>query len=115
MGISTLYASTGTISTTEFSLPFYADYVSTSRVGTAAVMQTFIDTSAMTAGKQLQIRIYERVTSSSPQLVIYEAILSGTMAATWVSPSLVMSNGWDVTCKVVSSSVALNWSIRAVS
>lgn len=115
MPIAQLYQSSATISTTEFSIPNGTTYVSTAGITTSGVYQPFLDTSAQLVGMTLQIRVYERVTSSSAQRVVYEAFLTGAMTDTWVSPSLTLMNGWDVTLKQTTSSATIHWSIRRVS
>lgn len=113
MAISEAYSGTSAIGTTEWSC-------TTGSAGPAAdttdgVYQVFLDTSDMVAGDQLQIRVYEKCRSSDTQRVIYESILTGTMAATWVSPSLVLMHGWDVTLDALAGTITVNWSIRRIA
>lgn len=116
MAISEAYAGSATIGTTEYSCPNAGNYSSGSAITTDGVFQVFLDTSAMTVTEQYQIRIYEKCRSGDTQLVIYEAILTGTMAETWVSPSLILLHGWDVTVmKLAGTDRAINWSIRQVA
>lgn len=111
MAVSELYSGSASISTTEWSL-------NTNTSGpdadtTDGVFQVFLDLSAMAAGDQYQIRIYEKCRSASTQRVIYESIITGTMAPTWVSPSLILMHGWDVTLKkLAGTDRTLEWSIR---
>lgn len=79
----------------------------------SGVFQVFLDVSDMVAGDQLQVRIYEKVRSGDTQRVVYEAILTGAQAQPiWVSPSLVLMHGWDVTLDALSGTITVNWSIR---
>jgi hypothetical protein len=34
---------------------------------------------------------------------------------TWVSPSLILLHGWDITLLAVSGTITVNWSIRKVA
>ena len=114
MAISEAYSGSASISTTEWSL---TTNTSGPDVDTSdGVFQVFLDLAAMAAGDQYQIRVYEKCRSASTQRVIYEAIITGTMAPTWVSPSLILMNGWDVTLKkLAGTDRTLEWSIRKVA
>ncbi len=113
MAIAELYSGTKAVDTTEWSLT--TDTAGPDADTTDGVFQVFLDTSDMVAGDQLQIRIYEKCRAADTQRVIYEAILTGTMAATWVSPSLILMHGWDVTLDALAGTITVNWSIRQVA
>lgn len=113
MAIAELYAGSAAIGATEWSLTTNTSGPDTDT--TDGVFQVFLDTSDMVIGDQLRIRIYEKVQSTSTQRIIYEAILTGTMADTWVSPSLILLHGWDVTCIALAGTITVEWSIRQVA
>ena len=113
MAISEAYSGTASISTTEFSCP--NNSTTLTPVTADGVYQVFLDTSDMVAGDQLQIRIYEKCRSADTQRIIYEAVLTGAMAETWVSPSLILLHGWDVTLDALAGDITVNWSIRKVA
>lgn len=114
MAIAELYTGTEAVSTTEHSLT--TDTAGPDVDTTDGVFQVFLDVSDMIAGDQLQIRIYEKVTSSSTQRIVYEAILTGAQSQpVWVSPSLVLLHGWDVTLDALAGTITVDWSIRQVS
>lgn len=92
MAISEAYSGTASISTTEFSCP--NNSTTLTPVTADGVYQVFLDTSDMVEGDQLQIRIYEKCRSADTQRIIYEAVLTDTMAVTWVTPSLILLHGW---------------------
>jgi hypothetical protein len=70
----------------------------------------------MVVNDQLQIRIYEKCLSTdATNKVIYESILSGAQADIWVSPSLILLHGWDVTLDALVGTITVNWSIRKVA
>lgn len=80
------------------------------------VFQVFLDVSDMIAGDQLQIRIYEKVQSTSTQRIVFQAILTGAQSEpVWVSPSLILLHGWDVTLDALSGTITVEWSIRKVA
>jgi hypothetical protein len=113
MAISEVYTNSATISTAEYSLP--NNSTTLTPITTAGVYQVFIDLGAMTLTEQYQIRIYEKITSAGTQRVIYESIITGVMADNWVSPSLILMNGWDVTVKkLLGTDRSIGWSIRGV-
>ena len=113
MAISEAYSGTASISTTEFSCP--NNSTTLTPVTADGVYQVFLDTSDMVAGDQLQIRIYEKCRSADTQRIIYEAVLTDTMAQTWVTPSLILLHGWDLTLDALAGTITVNWSIRKVA
>ena len=113
MAISEAYSGTASISTTEFSCP--NNSTTLTPVTADGVYQVFLDTSDMVAGDQLQIRIYEKCRSADTQRIIYEAVLTDTMAQTWVTPSLILLHGWDLTLDALAGTITVNWSIRQVA
>ena len=115
MAISEAFTGSATITTTEYSCPNNATYSAAAAKTTAGVYQVFLDTSDMIPGDQLQIRVYEKCRSVDTQRVIYESILTGGMTDTWVSPSLILLNGWDVRVTTLAgTTIIVNWSIRQV-
>jgi hypothetical protein len=109
---SELYSGTEAVSTTEHSLT--TDTAGPDVDTTDGVFQVFLDLSDMVAGDQLQIRIYEKVTSSSTQRIVYESILTGAPATPiWASPALILLHGWDVTLDALAGTITVDWSIRA--
>jgi hypothetical protein len=116
MAIAESHSGSATITVTEYSCPNAATYSSGSAITTDGVYQVFLDTSDMIAGDQLQIRIYEKCRAADTQRIIYEGVLTGSMADTWVSPSLILLHGWDVTLATLAgTSIVVNWSIRQVA
>lgn len=116
MPITELITGTEAVSTTEWSLATDTSYDTGDAQTTDGVFQVFIDVSDMIAGDQLQIRIYEKVRSADTQRIVYQAILTGAQSdPIWVSPSLVLMNGWDITCDALAGTITVNWSIRQVS
>ena len=115
MALAELYSGTATISTTEWSL-------STNTSGpdadtTDGVFQVFLDVNLIGAADLFRVRVYEKARSADTQRVVYEAFISGPQGSPeWVSPSLVLLHGWDVTLlKVSGTDRAIPWSIRQVS
>jgi hypothetical protein len=115
MAITEAYTGTAAISTTEYSCPNAGNYSSANAIAVSGVYQVFLDTADMVAGDQLQIRIYEKCRSGDTQRLIYEAVLVGTMADSWVSPTLILMNGWDVTLDALAGTITVLWSIRKVA
>lgn len=114
MAIAELYSGTEAVGTTEWSCT--TDTAGPDADTTDGVFQVFLDVSDMIAGDQLQVRVYEKVRSADTQRVVYEAILTGAQAQPiWVSPSLVLLHGWDVTLDALAGTITVNWSIRQVS
>ena len=114
MAITELYSGTEAVGTTEWSCT--TDTAGPDADTTDGVIQVFLDVSDMIAGDQLQIRVYEKVLSSSTQRIVYQAILTGAQSEPiWVSPSLIMMHGWDVTLDALAGTITVDWSIRQVA
>lgn len=114
MAISEAYTNSASISTTEYSLTNNSTTVATQTDD--GVYQAFVDTANMAIGDQYRIRVLEKVTSGGSQLVIYSAVLTGTQTDNWVSPSLILMHGWDVTVtKLAGTDRTIGWSIRKVA
>ena len=82
------------------------------------VFQVFLDVNDMATGDELQIRVYEKVQAADTQRVVYQSTLVGAQSPPiWVSPSLVLMNGWDVTLKQIAgtANITVTWSIRKVA
>lgn len=114
MAIAELYSGTEAVGATEHSCT--TDTAGPDSDTTDGVFQVFLDVSDMVAGDQLQVRIYEKVRSGDTQRVVYQAILTGAQSdPIWVSPSLVLMHGWDVTLDALAGTITVNWSIRQVA
>ena len=114
MAIAELYSGTEAVGATEHSCT--TDTAGPDSDTTKGVFQVFLDVSDMIAGDQLQVRIYEKVRSGDTQRVVYQAILTGAQSdPIWVSPSLVLMHGWDVTLDALAGTITVNWSIRQVA
>lgn len=115
MPITEAYENTQAIDTTEWSLT--GDDSSIDAITTAGVYQIFLDINDMVTGDELEIKIYEKARSADTQRVVYQSNLVGPQSPPmWVSPSLVLMNGWDVTLKQIAGTtgITVNWSIRKV-
>lgn len=114
MAITELYTGTEAIGTTEWSLT--TDTSGPDADTTDGVFQVFIDVSDMVAGDELQIRVYEKCRSGDTQRVVMQATLVGAQAEPlWVSPSLILMHGWDVTLDAIAGTITCLWSIRQVA
>jgi len=110
--ITEFFANSEAVGSTEWSLT--TDTAGPDVEVTKGCFQIFLDISDMIAGDELEIKIYEKVQSSDTQRVIYQSNLIGPQSpAVWVSPSLILLNGWDVTLKTIAGgTITVSWSIR---
>lgn len=114
MAIAELYSGTKAVDTTEWSCT--TDTSGPDSDTTDGVFQVFLDVSDMIAGDELQIRIYEKCRSGDTQRIVYQSTLTGAQShPIWVSPSLVLMHGWDVTLDAIAGTITVNWSIRQVA
>jgi hypothetical protein len=115
MAISQAYTNSQTISTGEHSMPNDAGYSSGSPITVSGVYQAFVDLSAMAAGDEFELTVYEKISGSgSTQRVVYKKNFFGSCAMPiQVTPSLVLINGWDMTLKkIAGTDRSIEWSIR---
>jgi len=117
MALTELKVGTKSLSgNTEWSLTADAAFSATANT-TTGCYQAFVDLSDMTSGDLLNLKIYEKCRSSNSQLTIYSSYLAGSQAEPlWVSPSLILMNGWDITANSQQGgSILINWSLRQIA
>jgi hypothetical protein len=117
MAAITEYVSgTETVGTTEWSLATDTSYDTGDAQTSDGMYQVLIDFNALAVGDQYQIRIYEKVLSSSTQRIVDEWIVNGPLSAPiWVSPALILLHGWDITLdKIAGTDRSIDWSIRKI-
>jgi hypothetical protein len=113
MAITVAYTGTATISTAEYSLVSASTTLASST--DTGVYQIFIDATNMAAGDEYEIFIKEKVVAAGPQDTIYSATLVGVQTSPFVTPTLVLMLGWDVTMdKIAGTDRSFSWSIRKV-
>lgn len=117
MAITELITGTETVTTTEWSLATDTSYDTSDAQTADGVYQVFLDVSDMVAGDRLRIRVYEKVRSGDTQRIVYQDVLDGPQPEPiYVTPSLVLMHGWDVTATALAGgSIVVNWSIRQVA
>ena len=82
-----------------------------------AMIQVMIDgVTNMVKGDEFLIKIYEKVRSGGTQRVVFQATLSDAQAEAFVTPSLIVLNGWDVTMtRISANSRSFDTSVRKVT
>jgi len=114
MAITEAFAGSEAVSTTEWSLT--TDSAGPDVETSDGVFQVFLDVSDMVLGDELQIRVYEKAQAADTQRIVYQATLIDAQAnPIWVSPSLILMNGWDVTLDAIAGTITVTWSIRKVA
>ena len=114
MAIAEYKTGTATIGTAEYSLVTPGTTLASDT--TSGVYQVYIDFSAMTAGDEYNLEIKEKVISGGAQTSIYSSQLEGAQTSPFVTPTLILMNGWDVTVnKVAGTDRSISWSIRQVA
>lgn len=81
------------------------------------VFQVFVDTANMVAGDVLELRIKEKCRTGDTIRQVMVSTLAGAQSdPLWVSPSMILMHGWDVTLKqTAGTGRAFPWSIRQVA
>lgn len=117
MAISEFVSGTEVVSTTEWSLSTDTSYTTGDAQTADGVFQVFLDLTTLATGDVFEFRVYEKVLSSSTQRAVMSARFAGPQAmGVWVSPSLILMHGWDMTLKKISGTDhGIDWSIRQVA
>lgn len=115
MAISEAFTGTETVSTTEWSLT--TDTAGPDVETSDGVFQCFIDLNALAKGDVFEFKVYEKVLSSSTQRRVFAVRFANAQSEpVWVSPSLVLINGWDMTLlKISGTDRSIDWSIRKIA
>lgn len=109
----TITSDAATIGSTEYSLP--NDSTSLTAQTDDCILQVYIDFDAMAAGDEYRIRLYEKINAGTARTII-DTRVYGDQSSPWVSPSLIVGEGWDVTVtKVSGTDRSIPWSIRKVA
>lgn len=114
MPIAELYTNTASIGTVEYSLP--NNSTTPASITDDGVYQVWIDAATMTVTEEYEISIKEKATSGGTQRLVYHGHIAGVQTSNWVSPSLILLHGWDVTMKkIAGTDRSFSWSIRQVA
>lgn len=109
----TFVNNSATIGATEYSLP--ANSTTLAAQTDDCVLQVWIDFDAMAAGDEYRIRLYEKINAGTARKVI-DTRVSGDQSTPWVSPSLIVGDGWDVTVqKIAGTDRSIPWSLRKLT
>lgn len=97
---------------TEYSLPNASTTLTPQT--TAGQVQVFIDLSALVAGDEYELSIYEKARAADTQQLVERVTILGQQAKPlYVSPAITFSRGWDVTLKrITPTDRTITWSIR---
>lgn len=116
MAISEAFANSQAVDTTEWSCTTDTSYDTGDLQTADGIYQVFLDVSDMVAADILQIRVYEKVQAAGTARCVFEWILRDTQSCpVWVSPSLILLHGWDVTLDALAGTITVEWSIRKVA
>ena len=115
MAISEAFSGTATITTLEYSLVGNSSTLQSNTVD--GIYQVFVDAAALAAGDEYELAVKEKVTAAGTQRVVFRAYIVGVQGSpAWVSPSLILLHGWDVTMvKKAGTDRSISWSIRQVA
>lgn len=83
---------------------------------TAGVYQVFVDLGNMVAADIVEIRVKEKVIGAGTQRTVFYGSASGVQPGPFVSPALMLMNGWDVTVKQTAGTARVfPYSIRSAA
>jgi len=111
----TNFTGSETVSTTEHSMT--TDTSGPDTDTTVGCFQAFIDLSALLAADVFEFRVYEKARAADTQRLAYYARFTNAQGAPlYVSPTMILGAGWDMTLiKVSGTDRAITWSIRGVT
>ncbi len=111
----TNFTGSETVTNTEWSMT--TDSAGPDTDTTVGCFQAFIDLNAMVAGDVFEFRVYEKARAADTRrLAMYARFANVQAAPIYVSPTLILGAGWDMTLiKVAGADVAITWSIRGVT
>ena len=109
------FTGTATISTAEYSLTTSSTTVGTQT--TSGIFQLVLGLQNLAAGDVYRLRIREKVTSTTAQIVVDVRLFTGLQATPGaIIASLILVNGWDLTLtKISGTDRSIDWSIRSVA
>lgn len=116
MAISEAYEIDGsTISTTEYSL--VNNSTTPASVTDDGVYQLWLDCANMAKGDEFVVRIKEKVEATGgTQRTVFSATLSDAQSEIFVTPTLILMHGWDMTLqRTAGSDRAFDASIRKIA
>ena len=81
------------------------------------VYQLWVDAGSMVKGDEYRIRIYEKVEGTGgTKKVVFVATLADVQSEIFVTPTLILINGWDMTIqKIAGADAAFDASIRKIA
>jgi hypothetical protein len=81
------------------------------------VYQLWIDAGAMAKADEYRVRIYEKVEATGgTKKVVFTATLSDVQSEIFVTPTLILMHGWDMTIqKIAGTDRAFDASIRRIA
>lgn len=102
------------IGTTEYFL-FSASTAATYQT-TDCICQLFLDLSALAAGDEYLLKLYEKVDTTNA-VVVYQARFLGAQGEPgWCSPSFFLANGYEFSLdKIAGTDRTIEWSLRTVT
>lgn len=106
----TYVSDSATIGATEY----YLASDSTTKVDQTddCLLQIWIDFGAMTATEQYTVKVYEKINAGTQRTII-QAVLNGVQAGPWVSPALMVGDGWEVSVtRNAGTDRSIAWSLR---
>lgn len=113
MAIYTENKGTQTIGTTEYSIAQSANYSAGSPKTTPAYVEGYADFLALAAGDRFQMTVYERVNGGTQAPVITPIVIDGAQGQHWVTPRLLLLDGWDITIKkLAGNDCSVKFSVR---
>lgn len=115
MTIASAFEVGETVGTTEWS--FTTDTAGPDAQTTPGVYQFFIDLNVLATGDVFIIRVYDKVLAAGTQRLVWKAVVAGAQnEPCFVTPTLILLHGWDLTIqKSAGSDRLIQVSTRSIT
>jgi hypothetical protein len=114
MAISEPYTGTVAVSSVEWSMTS-----GTSALGAITddgIYQLWLDQNDMILADELEVRLYEKVRSGDTQRQVHMWKFKHAQTdKNWVSPTVILIHGWEMTLKATVGTITVLWSIRKIA
>lgn len=109
----TVTTNSATVGTTEYFL--MGNATTASYQTTDARVSFMLDLSAMAAGDQYEIKVYEKADGTNAR-VLYRATLSGAQSDLFVSPEFSLAVGWEISVdKIAGTDRSIKWTTYVIT
>jgi hypothetical protein len=76
------------------------------------ILQIWVDFGALASGDDYELKVYEKINAGTQRVIIDNRFV-GAQSSPFVSPSLIVGDGWEVSvAKLSGTDRSIGWSLR---